>query len=220
MAHLPRVSQVYCCPNKASRKSRPRRASSPSTQAASEILARQDKLDDAVALLKQGIEKIPPTQGLDSLYQMAGAALALQGKLEPAIDLLCDGIQKVPARAGYKITERALLLAAASRRRNLLEKVTALCTEPQTSLGAALSKLLDDSCLDAADLLSEARRQFPRYFMISMLEVLSHLGAADPKAAREALSRLPSHILYGEGLASTLAGNVRRSPLRRGRGGV
>ena len=114
-------------------------------QAAGDILARQGKLDDTVTLLKEGIEKIPPTQSLVSLYQAAGAALARQGKIEAAIDLLCEGIRRVPVRVnGYKLSESALLVAAASRRRDLLEKVIALSTEPQTFVGAALSKMLDN----------------------------------------------------------------------------
>jgi glycosyltransferase involved in cell wall biosynthesis/tetratricopeptide (TPR) repeat protein len=173
-------------------------------QAAGEILVRQDKLDEAVVLLKVGIGKIPPTQNLFILYQVAGAVLSKQEKIDSAIDLLCEGVRKVPARAsGYRIAESALLLAAASGRRELLRKVIAVCEDAQEVVGNILDKLLDDLCPEAASIAREARREFPGYFVLSMLEAFCQLGASAPQAAREAIASFSSDIREDKGSAST-----------------
>lgn len=64
---------------------------------AGSLLAQADNVNEAIALLKGGIDKIPADKGLVSLYQSAGELLARTGKIDEAIVMFKDGIAKIPA---------------------------------------------------------------------------------------------------------------------------
>jgi tetratricopeptide (TPR) repeat protein/glycosyltransferase involved in cell wall biosynthesis len=172
-------------------------------EAAGESLAHQGKVDDAVDLLRQGTDKVTTDFNLFILYQTAGAALAFQGKLDSAVSLLCDGLRKIPNHVTRnRLAESAVMLAAASGRRDLLAQVMALATAPRTAVASAFSRLLDDDCAGAIAGLQEIRRRFPKYVTASLLEAFSHLAAGDPRSARQVLSDTRG-IYYRQGQAST-----------------
>ena len=61
------------------------------------LLTQAGRVDEAIDLLKEGIQKIPADKSLFSLYQSCGELLTQAGRVDGAIDLLKEGIQKIPA---------------------------------------------------------------------------------------------------------------------------
>jgi tetratricopeptide (TPR) repeat protein len=82
-----------------------------------ELLANANRLDEAIDLLRDGIQKIPADKGLFSLYQSCGELLTRASRLDEAIDLLRDGIQKIPVDKGVIVLYQSCgeLLTRANR---------------------------------------------------------------------------------------------------------
>ncbi|HEY3330241.1 MAG TPA: AAA family ATPase [Capsulimonadaceae bacterium] len=79
---------------------------SPLYLVAADILKRQEKLPQAVSLLKEGISRVPAS-ALFSLYQSAGEILSSSGKASEAVELLKEGISRVPASALFSLYQSA-----------------------------------------------------------------------------------------------------------------
>jgi tetratricopeptide (TPR) repeat protein len=69
-------------------------------QRSGELLAQANRTEEAISLLKEGIERIPAEKNLVALYQSCGELLAQANRTEEAISLLKEGIERIPAEKG------------------------------------------------------------------------------------------------------------------------
>ena len=181
-------------------------------QAAGEILARDGKLEDAVALLLEGIKVVPPTQSLFSLYQAAGEILARDGKLEDAVALLREGIKVVPPTQNlFSLYQAACEILA---RDGKLEDAVASLREGRKRIGDASNgyKLAESAILTALDFgRFDLLHEFPMgQAQQLLLQILTRYHAGDYEAGIEAAERginaQPRYfVLYMQGTIAALA---------------
>ena len=184
-----------------------------------DLLSKAGKTDDAVALLKDGIKVIPADKNLFSLYQVLGEVFCRAGKLTEAIDAQREGFRQIPAQFnGYKLAEGALYLCAAADESKTLAEILAgtgadAVGPQQAALGSVLQCLIRGDWQSAADNAKAARREFPRYFGLTIMESFSHLAAGDVEAAWQALFSFPKFTFSAGDPAGWLTALIN---LRRG----
>jgi len=178
-------------------------------QACAELLARNNKPDDAVTLLKQGIDKIPVEKGLFSLYQACAELLTRNNKPDEAIALLKQGIKDIqPKKGGFKLSESLLLLAAQAQRQDwlnefLTQQKISTAYAPQLHLAEVFLKQLQGDWQAAAETAAKARASHPNYMALCGQEAFSWLSAGQPVKAQQALDRFPKPITYPAGSGIT-----------------
>ena len=67
-------------------------------QACAELLSQSNRNEEAIQLLKKGINEIPVDKGLFSIYQACAELLSQADRNKEVIELLKNGINKVPVK--------------------------------------------------------------------------------------------------------------------------
>ncbi len=162
-------------------------------QSCAKLLGQSDKIDDAVTLIKDGIKVIPADKGLSSLYQIQSKMYCQAGNVDEAIASLRKGADQCSAhQTGHKLSEDAIYLcAAANATQTLAEILSEAGASPQAALGAVVQYQTRGDWHAAADTASAARREFPYYFPLAVMEAFSHLSTGDAEAALRALTDFP-----------------------------
>lgn len=62
----------------------------------SELLCQTERKDEAITVLKQGIDRIPPDKNLADLFNRCGELLSQMGRHNEAIGVLKQGIERIP----------------------------------------------------------------------------------------------------------------------------
>ncbi|HKG22310.1 MAG TPA: hypothetical protein VKC34_10450, partial [Blastocatellia bacterium] len=172
----------------------------PLYQLGAELLAKGDKVDEAVALLKDGIKVIPPDKSLSSLYQALSEVFNRAAKPTEAIAAQREGFLRIPEKFGrYRLAEGLLYLYAASGDAAALAEIltatgSAAMGRQSTALGTVLQRQLQRDWRGAAEAANNARREFSRYLVFAAVEAFSQLGTGDAEAAWQALSSFPDPI--------------------------
>jgi hypothetical protein len=144
------------------------------------------RLGEAVALLKDGIGKIPADKNLFALYQFAAELLARDGKAEEAVYLLKEGIGKISSQqGGYKLAESLILLATKAGRRDWLNEFMAQgravdSNASQAFLAEAWLKASEGDWEGMAQTVARGRESYPGYFALYAQEAYAWLAAANP----------------------------------------
>jgi tetratricopeptide (TPR) repeat protein len=187
------------------------RGIAPSWVLLADLLGKAGKTEEAVALLKEGIQVIPPEKNLFSLYQMCADLLAKAGKTEEAVALLKEGIQVIPPEQNlfslYQICADLLAKAGNTEEAVALLKEGIQVIPPDKSL-FSLYQICADLLARAGNteegvaLLKEGIQVIPPdKNLFSLYQTLSEVhcrrGRIDEAIAcqREGLSRIPTQ--YG-----------------------
>jgi len=189
----------------------------------SRVLAALHRHDEAIAILRRGMQRISPDKGLLALCQETAQRLAALGRRDEALDLLREGIERIPPDKGVfaLYREAAQQLAALGRG----EEAVALLREgiervpPDKSLfslyqeaAQRLAALKRD--IDAVALLREGVRRIPekqnrhRVFESLVYLLASRQRAADLDAIAKGKAKIPTSALDRR-LAGSLALLVR-----------
>ena len=74
--------------------------SAPLYTSGADMLLSAGKVPDAIALLKEGIQAVPPERNRASLYQRCAELLAKEARIDEAIELLRDALVVIPPEKG------------------------------------------------------------------------------------------------------------------------
>jgi glycosyltransferase involved in cell wall biosynthesis len=163
----------------------------------------------AIAVAKEGIGKISPTQNLFALYQSCGELLARENRAPEAIELLKEGIGKIPPfKGGYKLAESALLILAAMRRGDLIDALLTATGEQQLQptqrlLAEVLRLQIEGNWEAAAEKAHFIDEGYINYFLIYSQESFSWLCAGNPDNAKFALDRFPRVVQHEKASPNT-----------------
>jgi len=166
-------------------------------QACGDLMAKANRLDDAIALLEKGISVVPASQNLFSLYQGLSEMHCRIGNVAAAIAMLRRGFGRMPALSnGHKLTEAALYLCAAAEAPSTLAEIlngtgSDTVGPAQAALGEVLQMQMRDDWKGASEVAKAARQSFPRYFPLAAVESYSRLASGDVDEAGHALSSFP-----------------------------
>ena len=161
------------------------------------LMAKANRLDDAIALLEKGISVVPASQNLFSLYQGLSEMHCRIGNVAAAIAMLRRGFGRMPALSnGHKLTEAALYLCAAAEAPSTLAEIlngtgSDTVGPAQAALGEVLQMQMRDDWKGASEVAKAARQSFPRYFPLAAVESYSRLASGDVDEAGHALSSFP-----------------------------
>lgn len=128
------------------------RAPAPNWFLYGQLLVQDGRADEAIALLKDGIRRVPLGADVVSLYQSCGELLARAGRVDKAITLLQEGIRSVPINSVFALYRSCgELLARAGR----IDEAIALLREGIRSVPDNSAYPLYQSC---SELLARAGR--------------------------------------------------------------
>ncbi len=179
-------------------------ASAPLYQFGAEIFAKAGRDTEAASLLRKGILTVPPGKNLFSLYQLMCEVLCRGGKPLQAIAVAMEGFSWIPERAKrYKLAEAAIYLCAgtgnpATLGGLTLPKAGVTFGQQQMDLARVLQRQMNDDWRGAADAARVARREFPDYFALCVLEAFSRLALGEAASAWHILGTFPK-LTYNTG---------------------
>jgi glycosyltransferase involved in cell wall biosynthesis/tetratricopeptide (TPR) repeat protein len=159
-------------------------------QRGAEILAKADRLDEAIRLLERGMQKIPVEKNLYYLYQTAIEVAEKAGDYFQSEEFVAKGLAAIPkGKYGrHRIAERALRVLSvrndAEAIRRLLGFTGPLEMDPQQHLlSEYLLVRISGDWVKAIDIAQKYRSLFPSYVPLRANEVDARLALGQVKEA-------------------------------------
>ena len=180
-----------------------RRSTGPKSPASAWVLriqieAKLSGPDQAAKVAREGIEVVPPTQNLFSLYQAAAEILARDGKADEAVALLRKGYRQIGDRSnGYRLAENAGLVALDFGRFDLVQGFE---MNPMQELFLRLLNQISDEDFAGASALGDAGiKEAPRYLAIYTQCAFAAAAAGDINRAKGIIGAFPLHLDLSKG---------------------
>jgi tetratricopeptide (TPR) repeat protein len=166
------------------------------------LISKSGDIDAAIALLKEGITRVP-VNSLSHLYIRTEDLLLRLGKIEEAINLLKEGIANIPRNFDrYKLIEDVLILIVSQQNPQALDDfLTSSVFEDSDEAGFALGKIfrliISHEWEPAAKIAQREYTDFPRYRPLHQLAAFCCLCANNLDAAEDLIEKL-FLISYGQ----------------------
>jgi tetratricopeptide (TPR) repeat protein len=165
--------------------------------ACADLLAQEGNAAEALEVLKGSIQVVPPEKDLFTLYQTLSKVYCRAGRIDEAIAAQREGYRRISREFnGYKLSEGAILLCAATGRLAAIEEILLEAETQgdgqQVALGRIIQRQLASDWSGAAKMAGDARHQYPHYFALAALEAFSRLAVGEANGAWLALASFPN----------------------------